>query len=308
MEATGGAPPGGAHNGWRFVPEDGSEESPFLFPLSWVDHDYLKTLKIKLLDGQDFKPPFEIESDSLWPFLINKRAAIELGWAGDAINKRMKVFAAGTTDIMAEGRVIGLIDDYHFESLHKPVKPVILTVSPGYGTSLIRVSDNSFPEAIAHIGNTWKTFSEQPFVYELLDTKLDRLYANEIKLNDLILFFTFIALYLTCYGMFALSSLLFRSRLKQVTIHKVFGADQWTIIRQFYSRYAVFTLTAIIAGIPVSIYLGNLWLQTFEYRIDLKSVFFVKAGVYVVIVGLLSVSYYLLRVAFSNPVRFLRNE
>lgn len=109
-------------------------------------------------------------------------------------------------------------------------------------------------------------------------------------------------------GMFALSSLLFRSRLKEVSIRKVFGADQWEIIRQFYSRYAIFTLVAIVAGIPIAIYLGNLWLQTFEYRIDLASSFFVKAGACVLMVGLLSVSYYLMQVAFSNPVKFLRNE
>lgn len=308
IQVSAGTPPGSAHNGWRFVPEGGSAEKPFLFPLAWVDHDYLNTLDIKLLAGENFNP-VRHETDSLWPFLINKRAAIELGWADDPINKRMKVFAAGTTDIMAEGRVVGLIDDYHFESLHKPVKPVILTVSDGFGTTLIRISEKkSFQETVQHVESVWKKFSDEPFVYELLDEKLDKLYVNEIKLSNLILFFTCIALYLTCYGMFALSSLLFRSRLKEVTIRKVFGATQFAIIKQFYSRYAAFTLVAIIAGVPISIYVGNLWLQTFEYRIDLASSFFVIAGGCVFVVGLLSVSYYLLLVAFSNPVKFLRNE
>ncbi|MCW5911725.1 MAG: ABC transporter permease [Cyclobacteriaceae bacterium] len=308
IEVSGGAVPGGAHNGWRFVPEGGSEERPFLFPLAWVDHDYLGTLKIKLLAGENFKPYASYEKDTLWPFLINKRAAIELGWADDPINKRMKVFAAGTTDIMAEGRVIGMMEDYNFESLHKPVKPVILTVSPGFGTALIRTSGHSFEEAIAHIGDTWKKFSNKPFVYELLDKKMDKLYTNEARLSNLILFFTSIALYLTCYGLFAMSSLLFSSRLKEVAIRKVFGADQLAIIKQFYSRYAVFNLTAIIVGLPAAIYLGNLWLETFQYRIGLDVSFFVKAGICVLVIGLLSVSYYLLKVAFSNPVRFLRNE
>lgn len=307
VDVSGGPSPGGEHNGWRFVPEGGSEEKPFLFTLAWVDHDYLKTLKIKLLMGENFHPYETYKNDKLWPFLINKQTAIALGWADDPINKRMKVFAAGTTDIMAEGIVVGLIDDYHFESLHTPVKPIVLTVSPGYGTALIRTSGN-LQKAITHMQHTWQKFSGKPFVYETLDEKLDKLYVNEAELSKLILFFTIIALYLTCYGMFAMSSLLFSSRLKEVAIRKVFGADQVVIVKQFYSRYAVFNLLAILGGIPIAIYLGNLWLQTFQYRIDLTASFFVKAAVCVLIVGLLSVSYYLLRVAFSNPMKFLRSE
>lgn len=302
-----GVAPGGAHHGWRFVPEGGSDEKPFLFPLAWVDHDYLETLNIKLLQGENFGPVIH-DSDTLWRFLINKRAAVELGWPDDPIGKRMKIFAAGTTEIMAEGKVIGLIDDYHFESLHNPVKPVVLTVGNGFDTAMIRVSDDSFGEAVAHINRTWMKFSQEPFVYDVLDKKLDNLYVNEVKLSNLILFFTFIALYLTCYGMYALSSLLFRSRLKEVTIRKVFGANQFNIIKQFYSRYAVFTLAAIVAGLPISVYVGNLWLQGFEYRIHLNSSIFLLAAACIFVVGLLSVTYYLMLVAFSNPVKFLRNE
>jgi len=142
----------------------------------------------------------------------------------------------------------------------------------------------------------------------LLDKNLEKLYTNETQLSNVILFFTFIALYLTCYGLFAMSSLLFSSRLKEVAIRKVFGADQFTIIKQLYSRYAVFNLAAMVVGLPFAIYLGNLWLQTFPYRIVLTSDLFVRAGICILLAGLLSVSYYLARVAFSNPVRFLRRE
>lgn len=307
MAVSGGAIPGETHNGWRFVPEGSSADRPFLFPMAWVDADYLNTLKIKLLFGEGFKSNVQ-ESDSLWPFLINERAAIELGWLDDPIGKRMKVFAAGTTEIMAEGRVIGVMKDYHFESLHRPVKPVVLTASPGYGTALIRISGQSLDETIAYIGATWKQFTDKPFSYNMLDEKLDRLYVNEAKLDNLILFFTFLALYLTCYGMFAMSSLLFSSRLREVAIRKVLGADRLTIIKQFYSRYAIFNLVAIIMGVPIAIYLGNRWLEVFQYRIELDASFFVKAGGCVLLVGLLSVSYYLLRMACSNPVKFLRSE
>jgi putative ABC transport system permease protein len=154
----------------------------------------------------------------------------------------------------------------------------------------------------------WKKFSDKPFEYEALDRQLERLYDKESRLSNVILFFTVIALYLTCYGLFAMSSLLFSSRLKEVAIRKVFGADQMTIVRQLYTRYALFNLIAIVTGVPIAMYLGNLWLQTFPYRIDLDSSLFIKAGAFILLAGLLSVSYYLARVAFSDPVRFLRRD
>ena len=306
ISVAGGKVPGTGYDGWRFVPEGGSYEKPMLLPLAWVDHDFIHTLKIKLLSGENFSP--DKTYDSLWPFIINRSAALELGWAEDPINRKMEIFAPGTTEIMAHGIVIGIIDDYHFESLHNPVKPVVLTASWEFGTALIRISGEGRAEALDHIEETWKKFSQKVFVYEYLDKSLDELYANETKLSELILFFTIIALYLTCYGMFAMSSLLFRSRLREVAIRKVFGANHLIIIRQFYSRYALFNIIAIIVSLPLAVYLGNLWLDTFPYHITLTSGFFIKAGMCIVAAGLLSVSFYLMKIAYSNPIKFLRRD
>jgi putative ABC transport system permease protein len=108
--------------------------------------------------------------------------------------------------------------------------------------------------------------------------------------------------------MFAMSSLLFSSRLKEVAIRKVFGADQLSIVKRFYSRYVLFTLIAILVGLPMAAYFGDIWLQNFHYRIDLSYPIFIKAAVAILLIGLFSVSYYLLKVSFSNPIKFLRNE
>lgn len=306
VAVAGGKVPGTGFDEWRFVPEGGSREKPFLFPLGWVDYSYLHTLNIKLLQGRNFDQ--KDNYDSAWTFIINKRAAVELGWLDDPIGKSMEIFAPGTTDIMAHGTVIGVIDDFHFESLHKTIQPVVLLPSHQAGTVMVKASGNSTQEVIVHLENTWKKFSGKPFVYESLDDKMDKLYTNEAKFSNVMMFFTFIALYLTCYGMFAMSSLVFSSKVKEVAIRKVLGADQLMIIRQFYSRYALFNLISILIGIPIAVYLGNLWLETFQYRIALDSSFFLQAGGFILLAGLLSVTYYLVRVAVSNPVKFLRNE
>ncbi len=306
VNVTGADIPGLGYNAWRFVPEGGSYEKPVMLPFTSTDYSFLRTMKINLLTGEDFDP--NNAYDSIIPFIINKRAAVELGWQDDPLGRTMEVFAPGTTEIMAKGKVVGIVDDYHFESLHKPVKPVVITVSPYYSAALIKLSGPVNENSISSIAATWKKFSDRPFEYEVLDEKLDQLYSNETQLSHVILFFTFIALYLTCYGLFAMSSLLFNSKLKEVAIRKVFGADQLAIIKQLYARYAMFNLIAIVVGLPIAIYLGNLWLQTFQYKITLTSEFFIKPAIIIFLGGLISVSYYLTRVAFSNPVKFLRRE
>lgn len=298
-------PPGKGYSGWRFVPEGGSYEKPVMLPFTGCDDDFLQTLGIRLLAGRNFND--NIYPDSVWPFLINRKAAIELGWGDDAIGRGLEVFQPGRTEIMGTGKVIGIIDDYHSESLHDPVKPVVIS-NTGYGdVMLIRVAEVN-GEIIQSLEATWRKFSSVPFQYTILDQQLDRLYANEEKLGNVILFFTFIALYLTCYGLYAMSSLVFTSKLKEVAIRKVFGAGEGTIMKQFYGAYALFNIVALLIGVPFAIWVGSMWLETFQYRIELSFVFFVKAAFIILLAGMLSVSYYLAKVAWSNPVRFLRRD
>jgi putative ABC transport system permease protein len=276
-----------------------------MLPYASVDPDFLKTLNIRVTQGRNFDP--QEKTDSLLPYIINKRAAVELGWVDDPLNKTIEIFAPGTTKIMAKGIVIGVMEDFHFESLHKPVKPVIFTVDSYHGTILVRMQDVN-PSNLDRLSSIWKEFSPKPFQYEMMDKQLEKLYTNETQLSKVIQFFTIIALYLTCYGLFAMSSLLFSSRLREVAIRKVLGADRWIIIRELYSRYALFNLIAIIAGVPAAVYLGNLWLSSFQYKIDLNPGFFLKAASLVLFAGLVSVGFYLGKVALSNPVKFLRRD
>lgn len=137
IDASEAQTPGHGYDGWRFVSEGGSYEKPIMLPLAFSDENFLQTMKIKLLSGRNFIK--QTENDSVWHFILNKRAAIELGWAEDAIGRRLEVFAPGRTEIMGKGEVIGIMDEYHSESLHDPVKPVVMTTT-GY-SSLARESE-----------------------------------------------------------------------------------------------------------------------------------------------------------------------
>lgn len=306
-EVTGSVSPGSAISGWRFVPQGGSYEKPVMIPFESCDYDFLSMMKIRVVAGENFSKEIRYDSLSLPPLMISRRAATELGWQDDAIGKTLEVFAPGREEIMMKGKVIGIFEDYHFESLHRPVKPLVLSVETFFPSVLIRVAHVD-DTSLAYIEKQWKTITNKPFDYEILEKKLDKLYANERNLGNVVIFFTFIALYLTCYGLFAMSSLVFRSKLREVAIRKVFGASQGHIIGHFYTRYAVFTAVAIVAGIPAGMYLGNLWLEGFQYRIDLTYDLFAKAAICIVIAGLISVSFYLTRIAYCNPTLHLRQN
>ncbi|MBS1978082.1 MAG: ABC transporter permease [Bacteroidetes bacterium] len=306
QDVAGSEIPGDAIAGWRFVPEGGSYEKPIMLPFASCDYGFLSTLQVRLLEGVNFNQ--DEKYDSLPPYLINKRAAVELGWQSDAIGKKMEVFAPGQATIMMKGRVIGVIDDYHFESLHRPVKPLVLTLSPYFPAALIRLSGPANKEAIDDIAKVWKSVSDKPFDYEMLDERLAKLYTNESQLSQVMQFFTFLGLYLTCYGLFAMSSLVFTTRLKEVAIRKVMGANQLNIVRQLSAGYLLFTALAILVAAPIAVYVSNEWLNTFQYRVALGPAMFIRSALVILLAGVLSVSYYLARVAVSNPVKFLRNE
>ena len=306
-EVTGSVSPGSAISGWRFVPEGGSYEKPVMIPFESCDYDFLSMMKIRIVAGENFSKDIRYDSLSLPPLMISRRAAVELGWQDDAVGKTLEVFAPGREEIMMKGKVIGIFEDYHFESLHRPVKPLVLSVETFFPSVLLRMV-NVDDASLAYVERHWKNLTNKPFDYEILEKKLDQLYTNERNLGNVVVFFTFIALYLTCYGLFAMSSLVFSSKLKEVAIRKVFGASQGHIIRQFYTRYAAFNFAAIVAGIPAGIYLGNLWLEGFQYRINLTYDLFAKAAICILAAGLISVSYYLGRIAYCNPTSHLRQN
>jgi putative ABC transport system permease protein len=298
--------PGVGYSAFRFVPEGGSYEKPMMLPFSFCDHDFLSTMNIELVEGNNFSP--NSPTDSLPPLLINRQAANDLGWSQDALGKKLEVFAPGTTDIMLKGKVIGVFENFHSESLHKPIKPLVIAFANYHETALIKISKDNPVSTAAELEAVWKTFSDKPFQFVFLEKQLEQLYANETKLGNIILFFSIIALYLTCYGLFAMSSLLFTTKLKDVAVRKVFGADRVTIAKHLYGRYLMFKLAAIAIGFPIVFWLSKIWLNSFQYGIDLTPIFFVQGAGIILLVGVISVVYYLVRVANSNPIEFLKTE
>lgn len=299
--------PGQGAFGYRFVPEGGSIDKPALLPLLLIDYDFLETAGIKIKQGRGIARTSP--SDQAEAFLLNEKAAASLGWSDEAVGKKMQLFAPGTNQIGKSGHVVGVIQDYHFESLHHEIKPLVLTYANWYDYYAVKIAAGNFAERLATLENTWKAFSpDWPLEYSFLDRKLEQLYGGEQKLSQVVNYFTIIAVILACLGLFGLSSFAAARRTKEIGIRKVLGASVTSIVSLLSSDFIKLVLLANLIAWPVGWYAMHKWLQSFAYRANLDGWTFVLASAGALGIALLTVSFQAIKAAIAKPVEALRYE
>ncbi len=299
--------PGQGAFGYRFVPEGGSVDKPAMLPLLLIDYDFLETAGIKIKQGRGIARTSP--SDQAEAFLLNEKAAASLGWKDEAVGKKMQLFAPGTNQIGKSGYVVGVIQDYHFESLHHEIKPLVLTYAGWHDYYAVKIAAGNFAERLATLESVWKTFSpDWPLEYSFLDRKLEQLYGGEQKLSQVINYFTIIAVILACLGLFGLSSFAAERRTKEIGIRKVLGASVTSIVSLLSSDFIKLVLLANLIAWPVGWYAMHKWLQGFAYRANLDGWTFVLASAGALGIALLTVSFQAIKAAVANPVESLRYE
>ncbi len=299
--------PGEGAFAYRFVPEGGLRDNPVMLPLMLVDYDFLQTMNIEIAQGRGLSR--EHPSDPAEGFLLNEKAVQDFGWKDNPIGKKMELFAAGTTQIAKSGYVVGVIRDYHFESLHTEVKPLVLTYSPWNSYYAVKIGAGNLSESLAQIESIWKKFSpDWPLEYVFLDKKLEQLYQNENKLAQIINAFAIIAIVIACLGLFGLSAHAAEKRVKEIGIRKVLGASARSIVALLTNDFIKLVLLANVVAWPVAWYAMNKWLHNFAYRIDLNWQVFAIAGGATFLIALLSVSSQAIKAVLANPVESLRYE
>ncbi|MCG3118082.1 MAG: hypothetical protein ALAOOOJD_00216 [bacterium] len=299
--------PGEGAFGYRFVPEGGSIDKPAMLPLLLIDYDFLETAGIKIKQGRGMARTSP--SDQAEAFLLNEKAAAALGWKDDAVGKKMQLFAPGTNQIGKSGYVVGVIQDYHFESLHHEIKPLVLTYAGWYDYYAVKIAAGNFVDRLATLENTWKTFSpDWALEYTFLDRKLEQLYGGEQKLAQVINYFTIIAVILACLGLFGLSSFAAERRTKEIGIRKVLGASVTSIVSLLSSDFIKLVMLANLIAWPIGWYAMHKWLQGFAYRANLDGWTFILASAGALGIALLTVSFQAIKAAVANPVNALRYE
>ncbi len=264
-----------------------------------VGYDFMKTMKLQLLAGRDFSPAFN-DSTS---FILNETAVKKIGFT-DPVGQ---VISWGNR----EGKVIGVIKDFHFNSLHQTIEPLIIRLDEnwGWGTILVRIKAGQTKQAIASLQKIYKQLNPKfPLTYQFSDLEYEKLYRSEQVVSLLSNLFAFLAIVISCLGLFGLAMFTAEQRTKEIGIRKVLGASAKNIVTLLSVNFLKPVALALLVAFPVAWWAMNKWLQEFAYRVSFEWWVFAVAGFIALFIALVTISFQAIKAAIANPVKSLRSE
>lgn len=265
------------------------------------DHDYLETLKLEIKEGRFFSRDYATDSSAM---VINETAVPYLEWE-EALGKQIYSYVTKKTYT-----VIGLVKDFHYESLHERVKPagIVLNNTPMEFISA-RIKTDDISGTIGSIKKLWDSFSTGlAFSYSFLDEDFDQLYRVEQKAGKLASLFSGLAVFISCLGLLGLAAFTAEQRRKEIGIRKILGAPVPGIILLLSKNFVKWVIIANIIALPAAYWAMAHWLRNFAYRINIDVWPFVLAGIAAVVMALITVSYMTIKAARSNPADVLKYE
>lgn len=297
--------PGGFHDVTVFKVAGVNED--LRFRTVFTDTAYLSVLGIDVLAGRSFSP--KLVTDATDAMLINEKALAETGLSADEIIGK-KVSLPSWND--TQRTIIGVVPDYHFNSLKDEVEPVGIIASQNFGGRVvIKINSGNLKEAMIAIDETYRELSPGfPLQYDFLDDSLERLYEEEQKQAQMFSAFSGISIFLACLGIFGLAAYSAQQRQKELGIRKVLGATVQQIIGLISKEFVLLVVVATILAIPAAWYFISNWLKDYAYQIDLWSHWyvFVTGGIVTVVIALITVSIKTYKAAISDPTESIRND
>jgi putative ABC transport system permease protein len=288
-----------------FVPEGAAADQNRWIGVMFATHDLLETMGMEMVAGRSFSRDFPTDSSEAW--LINDAAAREFGWKEEeALGKTLS--RLGTDNqVVKTGKIIGIVKNFHFRSLHLPIRPLI--VDFGGNRVAVKVAPENFQSILAHIQNTWDTFVPGwPLNYSFLDQNLGQYYQNEEKISRIVQYFAFFAILIACLGLFGLASFTAERRTKEMGVRKALGASAANLVLLIARDFIKLVGIAFVIATPLAYLAMDSWLSDFAYRTNMGAGIFIMAGLIALAIALLTVSYHALKVAMVNPVQSLRYE
>ena len=268
-----------------------------------VDEDFIPTYKIQMAAGRNFSKDFG--TDKTEGFILNETAVRLLGWKNpkDAIGNR---FGYGKV----RGQIIGVTRDYHFESLHQKVAPIVMFMPDGNRRWLsVQIAGGDIKNSIEHVKKVWESrFPDKPFSYEFLDERFGRLYAREQTQQLLFGIFAGIAIFISCLGLLGLSMFMAELRVKEIGVRKVLGASIPSLVMLLSNDFLKLVFIAILIASPVAWYGMHNWLENFAYHTNISIWIFIGAGVLSAGIALLTISFQSIKAALRNPINALKSE
>ena len=266
-----------------------------------ADWDHLDVMKFKLAAGRYFSRDYKTDSSVC---VVNRAFAKEFGWT-DPVHQEVIDFNAQKPETI---KVIGVVEDFNFETLKEKVRPMIIRLEKEGRTLMVRYEGNPQP-LVASIEKLWKDKATgEPFEYTFLDQDFDQLFRSEQRLRDIFTVFSVLAISIACLGLFALAAFTTEQRTKEIGIRKAMGASVVGLTVHLSKEFMILVLVAIVPAIGLGWYLCSMWLADFPYRIALSPMIFIGSALVAIIIASLTVSYQSMKAARAKPVNSLRYE
>lgn len=270
------------------------------FTQSAVGYDFIKTMHLQLEQGRDFSKDFATDSVG---YIINESALKRIGYK-DPVGKPLTFW-------QKKGTIIGVLKDFHFNSLHVPINPLVLRLGENieWGNALVKTEPGKTKEALVSLEKVCKNLNPKfPFTYKFSDEEYQKLYKSEQVVSQLARYFAFLAIFISCLGLLGLVMFTAEQRTREIGIRKVLGATVPNVVGLLSKDFLSLVLIANLISWPLGWWAMSKWLQNFEYRISISWWVFALAGLAAVLIALLTVSYQAIKAAIANPVKSLRTE
>lgn len=288
-----------------FKPEDSQSLQQYILAIMATDYDFIKTLKLQLTEGRYFSKENSTDTMSV----VLNESAVKLMGIKDPLGKRV-IVPGQTPERNVAYTIIGVLKDFHFESLHQKIRPLAIFLNRGQTAYLpVRIRPTDISGSISYIEKEWKKFvPNKPFEFFFLDDDFNKLYQSEQKTGEIFTVFSVLAIFIACLGLFGLAAFTAERRTKEIGIRKVLGASIPGVVMLLSREFTKWVLISNIIAWPIAYYFMNNWLENFAYRISPGLYTFIAAAIIALFIALLTVSFQAIKVAMSNPVNALRSE
>lgn len=281
-------------------PED--NEAQLMRTLQYgIDDQYIPTLGMKIVEGRNFTKEFASDSAGI---IINEAAAKAFGWGTNAVGHRITC-QIGFKKVY---KVIGVVQDFHFKSLHETISPLLMVLENNGGL-IIKVKTRDVSGLLSAMKTRWAAFGvDEPFEYAFMDELFAKTYISEQKTGTILSLFAGLTIFIACLGLFGLATFTAEQRTKEIGVRKVLGANVGQIIGLLSKDFLKLIVIACVVAFPLGYWGMNQWLQDFAYRIEISAWIFVLAGIAAIAIALLTVSFQSIKAALMNPVKSLKSE
>lgn len=270
-----------------------------------VDNNFGATYKIKMKEGRFYSDQYPTDQTSA--FVLNEEAVKKMGLE-HPIGTEIKIWGR-------KGKIIGIARDFNFSSLHHAIEPAVLRipdpeeVNMYYRSLSIRLKPNSMPNSLSFLKKTWQSFyPNQQMEYYFFDESLNANYRTESRMGSLFKYFSILAIFIACLGLYGLTAFSIEQRYKEIGVYKVMGATVPNVVMLFSKNYLWWIIIANIIAWPLTFYVMSGWLQNFAYRINLGFWPFLVSGLIAIIVAFLTIGWLAIGAAVLNPADALRYE